>query len=138
MLIALSVFLIEIQGVLKLDKMIDVKERIDKRKAEGFNTANITVKEWEERSHVTSELKQMGYEYEVKKLLRPKSEGETYKITVELPPDELGAYHKTVVLSSLIDLIGIMEGTDDPSTKERLNEQITHLMNELNLMWEDM
>lgn len=31
-----------------------------------------------------------------------------------------------------------MEETDDPSTNERLDEQITQLMKDLNLTWEDM
>lgn len=113
--------------------MIDVKNRIDKRKAEGFSTANITVHGWEERSQVASELRQMGYEHEMKKLLRPKAESETFRVTVQIPPDELGVYHKTVVSDSLIALIGIMEETDDPSTKARLHEQIKQLMNGLNI-----
>lgn len=118
--------------------MIEVKNRINKRKAEGFSTANITVQGYAERSHVTSRLKQMGYEYEMQQLLRPQSEGETYKVTVQIPPDELGVYHKTVITSSLIALIGIEVETDDPSTKARLNEQITQLMKGLNITWEDM
>lgn len=112
--------------------MIDVKNRIDKRKAKGFSTANITVHGREERSQVASELRQMGYEHKMQQLLRPKAEGETFKVTVQIPPDELGVYHKTVVSSSLIALIGIMEETDDPSTKARLHEQIKQLMNGLN------
>lgn len=45
---------------------------------------------------------------------------------------------KSIIEGSLISLIGIMEETDDLSTKERLDEQITQLMKDLNLTWEDM
>lgn len=118
--------------------MIDVKSRIDKRKAEGFSTANITVQGWSERSHVTSELRQMGYEYEMQQLLRPKSEGETFNVTVQIPPDELGVYHKEVIISHIQSLTTIMEETSDQETKDRLDEQITDLMKDLNLTWDDM
>ena len=52
--------------------------------------------------------------------------------------DELSHYHKSVVSGLLISLIGVMEETDDPDTKERLDEQIKTTMNELNLTWEDI
>lgn len=45
---------------------------------------------------------------------------------------------KIIIVGLLTSLIGIMEETDDPSTKERLDEQITQLMKDLNLTWEDM
>lgn len=118
--------------------MIDVKSRIDKRKAEGFSTANITVQGYEERSHVTSELKKMGYEYEMQHLLRPKSEGETYKVTVQLPPDELGVYHKEVIISHIQSLTTIMEETSDSDAKDRLDEQINQFIKDLKLNKEDI
>ncbi|WP_176723009.1 hypothetical protein [Staphylococcus equorum] len=45
---------------------------------------------------------------------------------------------KSIIEGLLTSLTDIMEETDDPSTKERLDEQITQLMNDLNLTWEDM
>lgn len=45
---------------------------------------------------------------------------------------------KSIIEGLLTSLIGIMEETDDLSTKERLDEQITQLMKDLNLTWEDM
>lgn len=45
---------------------------------------------------------------------------------------------KSIIEGLLTSLIGIMEETDDPSTKERLDEQITQLMKDLNITWEDM
>ncbi|MDW4049140.1 hypothetical protein QI228_01230 [Staphylococcus saprophyticus] len=45
---------------------------------------------------------------------------------------------KIIIMGLLTSLIGIMEETDDPSTNERLDEQITQLMKDLNLTWEDM
>ncbi|MFZ7647175.1 hypothetical protein ACO1B2_10355 [Staphylococcus saprophyticus] len=45
---------------------------------------------------------------------------------------------KEGTMGIIISLIGIMEETTDPSTKDRLNEQISELMQVHGLNWDDM
>lgn len=43
---------------------------------------------------------------------------------------------KQIITGHIQSLIAIMEETSDPDTKDRLDEQITDLMKDLNLTWE--
>lgn len=38
----------------------------------------------------------------------------------------------------LLSLLGIMEESNDPATRDRLDEKIKEVMKELNLTWEDI
>ncbi|MBM2657544.1 hypothetical protein [Staphylococcus pseudoxylosus] len=45
---------------------------------------------------------------------------------------------KQKIMEHLTDLLPIMEETTDKETKDRIDEKITELMNDLNLTWEDI
>lgn len=45
---------------------------------------------------------------------------------------------KQIIMGHIQSLIAIMEETTDQETKNRLDEQITDLMKDLNLTWDDM
>ncbi|MFV5900244.1 hypothetical protein ACLIJT_00410 [Staphylococcus gallinarum] len=45
---------------------------------------------------------------------------------------------KEIIMQHLSDLLPIMEETSDNETKNRIDEKIIELMNNLNLTWEDM
>lgn len=80
----------------------------------------------------------MSYKYEMQELLASKENERTFKITVRIPPDELGVYHKTIISGLLLSLLEIMEESNDPATRDRLDEEIKEVMKELNLTWEDI
>ena len=45
---------------------------------------------------------------------------------------------KQIITAYIYSLITIMEETTDQETKNRLDKQITDLMKDLNLTWDDM
>ena len=43
---------------------------------------------------------------------------------------------KQIIMGHIQSLLAVMEESNDPETRDRLDEQITDLMRDLNLTWE--
>lgn len=43
---------------------------------------------------------------------------------------------KEIIIGHIYSLLSVMEESNDPDTRDRLDEQITDLMRDLNLTWE--
>lgn len=43
---------------------------------------------------------------------------------------------KQIIMAHIHSLLSVMEESNDPETRDRLDEQITDLMRDLNLTWE--
>lgn len=57
-----------------------------------------------------------------------------------LPTYKLGDYSmdndtKQIIIGHIQSLLAVMEESNDPETRDRLDEQITDLMRDLNLTW---
>ena len=55
--------------------------------------------------------------------------------------NKLGGYSmdndtKQIIMAHIHSLLSVMEESNDPETRDRLDEQITDLMRDLNLTWE--
>lgn len=50
----------------------------------------------------------------------------------------MGKKEHVVFSGLLLSLLEIMEESNDPATRDRLDEQIQEVMKELNLTWEDI